>query len=154
MWPKLAAVAGGGADGFFATLGWERGGKELWAFSRQHMPHILTGAPMGTWAEPQKRAWCARELGLCSASRVTVCLKNEKAARAVALLRLAGGGLGGAVLVDDTAGAADAWEAAGGVFVHHKADDVAGTLRRLRELGFSGESGDAAGGGGGAGSRG
>ena len=26
-------------------------------------PTILTGMPMGNWADGQKRTWCARELG-------------------------------------------------------------------------------------------
>lgn len=142
MWPKLAAQP---APGFFAQLTWERGGAELWAFSRPHAPHILTGAPMGGWAAPQKEAWCARELG--PAVPVTVCMKKEKAARAAAVLRRPGGGLGGAILVDDTADAAVLWEAAGGVFVHHRADSVEDTLRALRARGFGGAGG---GGGGGA----
>jgi hypothetical protein len=126
MWKQLAAVP---PPGFFAGLGWEPGGRELWGALAAHSPHILTGSPLGDWAAPQKVAWCGRELG--AAVPVTVCLKKEKAARAAALLRREGGGLGGAVLVDDTADAAELWEAAGGIFVHHVAADVGATLRAL-----------------------
>jgi hypothetical protein len=128
--------------GFFARLAWQAGGRELWTFAAPHAPRILTGSPMGAWAAPQKEAWCARELG--AAVPVTVCMKREKAARAAALLARADGRLGGAVLVDDSADAAAAWEAWGGVFVHHV--HVGATLARLQELGFSAP---AVGGGGG-----
>ena len=148
MWPKLAAVP---PPGFFARLAWQAGGRELWAFSAPHAPRILTGSPMGAWAAPQKEAWCARELG--AAVPVTVCLKREKAARAAALLARADGRLGGAVLVDDSADAAAAGAAWGGVFVHHVSANVGATLARLQELGFSAAAagGCVRGGGGGGG---
>ena len=136
MWPPLARVP---PPGFFAGLAWMRGGDRLWRFCAPHAPTLLTGSPLGAWAEPQKRAWCARELG--GGVPVVVCLKVEKAARAAAQLRLPGGGLGGAVLVDDTADAAVLWEGAGGVFVHHDPDRLGATLARLAELGYGGGGG-------------
>lgn len=36
------------------TLEWMPDGRELWAGIVDYNPTILTGLPMGTWAEPQK----------------------------------------------------------------------------------------------------
>ena len=49
--------AGGGHNGFFASLDWAPGGRELWDTISPLNPTILTGIPMGgeTWAAKQKR---------------------------------------------------------------------------------------------------
>ena len=58
MWPVLART-----PGFYEHLPWTTDGRDLWEFSKRYSPVIVTGIPLGKWAEPQKRAWCARELG-------------------------------------------------------------------------------------------
>ena len=45
MWARLA-----NSRGFYATLPWMPGGKELWAALRVWDPIILTGVPYGGWA--------------------------------------------------------------------------------------------------------
>lgn len=147
MWK---AIANAPAPGFFATLEWNPGGRDLWAFTIPHTPTIITGMPFGGWAEPQKRVWCARELG--GVTPVITCMATEKSVRAAERLRERFGHgpaswpcdiaashlpLRGAVLVDDTAEVARVpWERDGGVFIHHT--DVRITLARLRELGYFG----------------
>lgn len=147
MWKAIAEAP---APGFFATLEWNRGGHELWEFSRGHAPTIITGMPMGNWAEPQKRAWCARELG--SGVPVITCMAVDKCVHAARRLverfgaassppvwacapQLVPSPLRGAVLVDDNAAVAQGpWERAGGTFIHHT--DTSITIQRLIELGY------------------
>ena len=53
-----------GRDGF-DLMPWMPDGKDLWAFIAPLKPTILSMLPNANIArcEPQKRAWCARELG-------------------------------------------------------------------------------------------
>lgn len=126
MWKALAAH-----PDFYGTLDLMADALDLWAFCAPFGPTILTGLPLGRWAEPQKRAWVARVLG--ADVPVVACLSREKH-------RWSGPGH---VLVDDRASLRDAWEGAGGVFVHHTG--AAASVAALRTLGF-GEPGTAAGG--------
>ena len=122
MWPRLAKT-----PDFYNTLEWMPDGKVLWAFCRPLTPVILTGMPVGKWAEPQKRRWCERELG--ADVPVITCLSRHKPARAVAVdpQRIP-------VLVDDREKIKAPFEEAGGVFIHHrKAID---SIQALRALGF------------------
>lgn len=118
MWRALAR-----SDGFYERLDWMSDGHQLWELLRPLNPTILTGLPRGSWAEPQKRAWCARELG--PDVQVITCWSREKAARAKE--RLVPGEV--AVLIDDRESLAESWEAIGGVFIHHQTAD--GTISRL-----------------------
>jgi len=124
MWPLLART-----PGFYDTLPWIADAAVLWEFSKPWEPTILTGLPRGRWAEGQKRAWCARELG--EGVEVICCLSREKAQVAAALLdddqRM--------VLVDDRLKLKAPWEDAGGVFVLHTS--AASSIEALRSLGFT-----------------
>ena len=84
---------------------------------------------MGKWAEPQKRAWCARELG--PEVEVICCLSREKGRHAAELLE-PGEVM---VLVDDRLKIQAPWEEAGGKFVLHTS--AADSLSALRDLGFA-----------------
>ena len=95
-------------------------GWELWRAIEHLGPTVLTGIPRGTWAVPQKRRWCARELG--PRVRVIACPAADKH-------RESGPG---AVLIDDSERLRGAWEGRGGTFVHHTTTER--TLRRLRSL--------------------
>lgn len=123
MWAALARH-----PDFYGTLDMLADAPALWAFCAPFRPTILTGLPMGGWAEPQKRAWVARVLG--ADVPVVACLSRDKH-------RWSGPGH---VLVDDRLDLCRAWEAAGGVFVHHA--DAASSIAALRALGF-GEPGAA-----------
>lgn len=124
MWPVLART-----PRFYDTLPWMADGRDLWSFSRPYQPVILTGLPIGKWAEPQKRAWCARELG--PDVLVVCCPSREKAKHAAALLE-PGQTM---VLVDDRLKLQIAWEDAGGRFVLHTS--AATSIAALQELGFT-----------------
>lgn len=69
-------------------------------------PTILTGAPIGDWAEPQKRAWAGVHFPDVP---VIVCLARDKPDHCRP----------GDVLVDDQDKHRVPWEAKGGIFVHH-----------------------------------
>ncbi len=121
MWKALAAH-----PDFYGTLDMMADAPDLWAFCAPLRPTILTGLPMGRWAEPQKRAWVARALG--ADVPVVACLSREKH-------RWSGPGH---VLVDDRLDLRDRWEAAGGTFVHHTT--AAASVAALRALGFGDRS--------------
>lgn len=121
MWKALAAH-----PDFYGTLDMMADAPDLWAFCAPLRPTILTGLPMGRWAEPQKRAWVARVLG--ADVPVVACLSREKH-------RWSGPGH---VLVDDRLDLRDRWEAAGGTFVHHTT--AAASVAALRALGFGDRS--------------
>ncbi len=55
FWKKLAT-----APDFYNTLALLPDAMELHNGVKHVDPIILTGLPIGTWAEPQKRAWAAR----------------------------------------------------------------------------------------------
>jgi hypothetical protein len=124
MWPVLART-----PGFYEYLPWMPDGRALWEFSRAHRPVIVTGVPLGKWAEPQKRAWCARELG--ADVPVICCLSREKGRRAAEALEP--GEI--MVLVDDRLKVQAAWEDAGGKFLLHTSAEA--SIAALRELGFA-----------------
>jgi hypothetical protein len=121
MWRKLAAT-----DGFYEFLSWMPDGKQLWESVADRGPTILTGLPRGRWAEPQKRAWCARELG--PEVPVITCRSIEKAKHARQLTprsRVP-------VLIDDRISIRHAWERMGGVFIHHR--DARQSLAELQSV--------------------
>lgn len=70
-------------------------------------PTILTGLPLGKWAEPQKRHWAERHF---PGVPVITCMARDKHCH----------GAPGDVLVDDTLRNGESWERMGGVFVHHE----------------------------------
>jgi len=123
MWQRLATT-----PSFYEHLGWMPDGHELWDFAKPFSPIILTGLPLGNWAEPQKRAWCSRELG--TDVEVLTCLSREKHKHAVAKIRPHTI----PVLVDDRIKLKDAWVAAGGIFIHHRRSVE--SIESLRALGF------------------
>lgn len=114
MWRKLANVPGG----FYTQLHWLSGARGLWRYVEKFDPIILTGLPLGDWAEPQKRQWCSRELG--THVPVIACMSSEKPQRAVESLEARKSSVT-PVLLDDRSAARWRWEEeAGGIFIHHK----------------------------------
>lgn len=87
-------------------------------------PVILTGCPLGGWAESQKQGWAAEHF---PGTRIITCLAREKRLHMTP----------GDVLVDDTLKFRELWEEAGGIFVHHTSADS--SLEELRRLGLSGK---------------
>jgi hypothetical protein len=130
MWPRLARTLD-----FYDQLEWMPDGRTLWDFALPHSPIILTGLPMGSWAEPQKRNWCARELG--EAVEVITCMSRQKAAKAAERITQAASGRQGPpvpVLVDDRLKLQAAWEEMGGVFIQHRSAEQ--SIGELCKLGF------------------
>ena len=121
MWPRLAH-----SGDFYDNLDWLPAGRDLWAGVSQLEPTILTGLPLGKWAEPQKRAWCRRELG--GDVRVITCMSRDKGSRA----REATPEGATPILIDDRDSLRERFEASGGIFVH--CTDHARALREVRSL--------------------
>lgn len=121
MWARIART-----EGFYAELPWMPDGRQLWEFAAAFEPTILTGLPRGSWAEPQKRTWCARELG--DEVPVITCMSREKADRGAEATPP--GKI--PVLIDDRERLRDAWVEAGGVFIHHTGADS--SITAIREL--------------------
>jgi hypothetical protein len=84
-------------------------------------PIILTGCPVGGWAEPQKHAWAAHHF---PGTKIITCMARDKRLHMHS----------GEILVDDTLKHRHLWEEAGGIFVHHTS--AADTLRELSSLGL------------------
>ena len=123
------------AEGFFERLPWTSDGQVLWEATRHLNPTVLTGLPMGKWAEPQKRAWCARELG--EEVEVITCMARHKPREAQAWCERhfeATGERLTAVLVDDRPKYKEGWEEAGGIFITHT--DALSSIEALKALGL------------------
>lgn len=116
FWKKLAT-----APDFYGTLPPLPDAHELVNGVVHLDPIILTGLPIGKWAEPQKRAWVQRHFpGLQvittqARNKYTYCSPDD-------------------VLVDDQERYADAWENAGGVFILHT--DARSSLAAIRKSGL------------------
>lgn len=127
MWPTLART-----PGFYDKLDWMSDGKELWNAIQSFDPVILTGVPMGKWAEGQKRSWCARELG--ASVPVITGMSRKKAELACAWLedKKRRGRI--PLLVDDSLKLRENWMSSGGTFIHHTSTRE--SLISLKDLGF------------------
>lgn len=121
MWKALEAT-----PDFYARLEWTADGRELWnALADSTLwdgppPMILSGLPLGTWADPQKREWCNRELGV--GVPVITCMSIDKPHYCVA----------GDILIDDRETNGRDWTAAGGQFILHRS--AAESVAALRSL--------------------
>lgn len=118
FWRKLAA-----AEDFFANLDPMPDAFELYEAVKDRNPIILTGLPHGAWAAPQKRRWARRYFPGVEVITTAAALKREHCHP-------------GDVLVDDRDKHQRLWEAAGGVFIHHK--DARSSIAELRARGFIG----------------
>jgi len=126
MWQHLAPPS---TEDFFGSLPLMRDASQLWAFLMPLSPAILTGAPSGDWAAPQKKKWCVEQLSLPS-DRVLVVDACDKALFSQP----------GAVLIDDYEKHRKPWEARGGIFIHYRTamESMALLEGALRYLGGNG----------------
>ena len=85
-------------------------------------PIILTGVPIGGWAEEDKIAWAAEHF---PGVPIMTCKAKEKFMH----IRHPGD-----VLVDDYLKYKQQWEEAGGIFIHHVS--ARNTIKRLDEMGM------------------
>jgi hypothetical protein len=116
FWKQLAT-----ADGFFEHLEPMADAYELFEAVKHRNPIILTGLPRGNWAEPQKRRWAERHFPGVEVITTMAALKREHCHP-------------GDVLVDDRDKHRHVWEAAGGVFIHHKS--ARSSIAELRAKGY------------------
>lgn len=84
-------------------------------------PIILTGCPIGGWAEPEKVEWAAEHF---PGTEIITCMSREK------YLHMDPGD----VLVDDYRKYQRHWEGAGGIFIHHTS--AKSTIAALRRIGL------------------
>ena len=84
-------------------------------------PIILTGCPIGGWAEPQKVEWAAEHF---PGTEIITCMSREK------YLHMHPGD----VLVDDYLKYRRHWEEAGGIFIHHTS--ARSTIAALERIGL------------------
>eukprot|EP00977_Amphora_coffeiformis_P004974 scaffold1060_cov196-Amphora_coffeaeformis.AAC.6 len=141
MWQKVAEQ-----PSFFDSLPWMPDGQRLWEAIRPLQPDILTGVPYRVTASSvQKFLWCQRELGVPvhhidkafgrtlsgqaahrqKVTRVITTWSNDKHYESGP----------GAVLIDDRIELKKAWEAKGGIFIHHNGN-VDATLQKMRRRGI------------------
>lgn len=102
FWRRLANT-----KDFYAQLPLLPDAKELFDAVKHLHPTILTGLPLGTWAAPQKVAWAEEHF---PRTPIITCMARDKYRHMK----------GADILVDDRENHRDKWEAAGGIFVHHK----------------------------------
>lgn len=84
-------------------------------------PTILTGCPLGGWAEKQKEDWAAQHF---PGTKMITCLSAHKRDHMKP----------GDVLVDDYLKYRSRWEEAGGIFIHHTSAQT--TLAALEQIGM------------------
>ena len=109
------------ADHFFENLDLTPDAMDLYEAVKAKGPVILTGMPVGDWAEPQKRAWGARHFPGVPMITTMAALKREHCQP-------------GDVLIDDRPWHRKAWEEAGGHFIHHVSAQA--SIAALREAGY------------------
>ena len=109
-------------DEFFLNLELMSDALELYDAVR-HLDHtILTGAPMGNWAKPQKLEWRNRKLP--ETEMIVVCPSKDKWKHMINP---------GDILVDDLLKHSQVWIDNGGRFVHHTS--AKNSIKMLKELG-------------------
>jgi hypothetical protein len=109
------------ADGFFQNLDPMPDAMELYNAVKHLRPIILTGAPMGNWAGPQKLAWRDRHFPACQ--MIVVCPSRDKFKYMTKP---------GDILVDDLLKYKHIWVDNGGVFVHHTS--AKSSIKQLKDL--------------------
>lgn len=92
---------------FYGSLPLMPDAMELFKGVEHFNPTILTGCPLGGWAEAQKVGWAARNF---PGVPIITCMSENKCKF----------GHKGDVLIDDYMKYRDRWEAMGGVFIHHR----------------------------------
>ena len=107
---------------FYRDLPLTADAMELFNGVKHLHPILLTGVPAGGWAEDQKVEWAAEHF---PGVNIITCRAREKFTH----MRHPGD-----VLVDDYLKYKEAWEHAGGIFVHHTS--ARETLKRLAEIGL------------------
>ena len=116
FWKMLATSVN-----FYGSLEPMPDAQQLMEAVRHLDPIILTGVPIGKWAEPQKRVWLKRNFPGIEIITTMARLKSTYCEQ-------------GDVLVDDQERSAEAWNKAGGLFIHHTSAEQ--SIAELRHHGI------------------
>jgi hypothetical protein len=108
-------------DDFYTSLPLLPDARKLFEAVKHLNPIILTGCPLGGWAEGQKHRWAASHF---PGTRMITCMAREKRLHMKP----------GDILVDDFLKYKALWEAAGGIFIHHTSADK--TIVELHRIGL------------------
>ena len=108
-------------EDFYGTLPLLPDALKLFRAVEHLNPIILTGCPLGGWAEAQKHRWAATHF---PGTRMITCMSREKRLHMKP----------GDILVDDFLKYRELWEDAGGIFIHHTSADR--TITQLIRLGL------------------
>jgi hypothetical protein len=108
-------------EDFYGTLPLRPDAQMLFEAVRHLNPIILTGCPLGGWAEQQKHRWAAVHF---PGTRMITCMAREKHLHMKP----------GDVLVDDFLKYKKLWEDAGGIFIHHTSAER--TIGELQQIGM------------------
>ena len=143
MWRRIQA-----SGSFFEVLPWTDCGRTLWKAISHLEPDILTGVPPHASSRIEKYNWCTRELGiplthvdkagqLFQHYQVNNSNHSQKASRVITCWSYNKHYESGPnrVLIDDRESLREAWEAKGGIFVHHNGD-LSRTLKQLVDHGI------------------
>lgn len=120
-----------GVEGFWETLPPMPDWKVYWSFIEKYSPHILTAFP--SWEhDPNevyegKWKWYQKNIPSLPKSHLHVVLREEKASFAL-------DGQVRNILIDDHPENVKAFEAAGGIGIHHVSAKI--TILKLKELGY------------------
>lgn len=110
-----------GHENFYGSLPLMPDARKLFDAVKHLDPIILTGCPLGGWAERQKHGWAAEHF---PGTKMITCMAREKVMHMKP----------GDALVDDFVKYRELWEKAGGIFVHHTSADR--TIAELVRLGL------------------
>ena len=116
FWRKLRAH-----EDFYGKLPLMPDARNLFDAVKHLNPIILTGCPLGRWAESQKHRWAAAHF---PGTKMITCMAREKRMHMKP----------GDVLVDDSLKFRGVWEEAGGVLIHHTSADQ--TIAELKCIGL------------------
>lgn len=107
-------------EGFYEKLPLMPDAMELFEAVEHLNPIILTGCPLGGWAEPQKQAWGTKHF---PGTQMITCMSVDKRKYMQP----------GDFLVDDYLKYRHLWEEAGGIFIHHTSAKE--SIAKLKALG-------------------
>jgi hypothetical protein len=110
----------GGVD-FWANMDWMSDGKEYWNYISKYDPIILTAPSMNPVSRFGKRQWRDGNLPGVKMKMASARNKPNYSKR-------------NSILIDDRKDTIDAWNAAGGIGIHHTS--AASTIEKLKELGL------------------
>ena len=110
----------GGKD-FWANMNWMSDGKEYWSYIQKYDPIILTAPSMNPVSRLGKRQWRDGNLPGVKMKMASARNKPNYSKR-------------NTILIDDREDTIAAWNAMGGIGIHHTS--AANTIKKLKELGL------------------